>query len=51
MGGAHPRLSVPDFTDLKRSVCLDHKTPMRKNDFTLGMLLRLGRVHRYGTAP
>ena len=51
MRGAHPRLSVPDFTDLKRSVCLDHKTPMRKNDFTLGMLLRLGRVHRYATAP
>ena len=35
-------LSAPDFADLKRSVCLTADDSIRKNDFTLAMLLRLG---------
>eukprot|EP01047_Picozoa_sp_COSAG01_P019575 COSAG01_NODE_1091_length_11743_cov_52.449244_9_plen_769_part_00 len=44
------QLSAPDFTDLKKSVNLGMDESIRKNDFTLAMLLRLGRVGPYDIA-
>jgi hypothetical protein len=40
-------LSAPDFADLKASVNLGPDNAIRKNDFTLAMLIRLGRVGKY----
>lgn len=40
-------LSAPDFADLKASVNIAGEEPIRKNDFTLAMLLRLGRIGKY----
>lgn len=40
-------LSAPDFVDLKSSVGVGTQEAIRKNDFTLAMLLRLGRVGKY----
>lgn len=40
-------LSAPDFADLKVSVNLSPDADITKNDFTLAMLLRLGRIGTY----
>ena len=40
-------LSAPDFVDLKVAVNLGPNDSIRKNDFTLAMLLRLGRIGKY----
>lgn len=40
-------LSAPDFADLKSSVNVGPDESIRKNDFTLAMLLRLGRIGKY----
>lgn len=40
-------LSSPDFVELKSSVNIQTEEPLRKNDFTLAMLLRLGRIGKY----
>lgn len=41
------QLTSADFVDLKSSVNIGPEEPIRKNDFTLAMLLRLGRVGKY----
>eukprot|EP01043_Picozoa_sp_COSAG02_P040631 COSAG02_NODE_3304_length_6976_cov_6.587902_5_plen_662_part_00 len=40
-------LSAPDFVELKASINIHAEETIRKNDFTLAMLLRLGRVGKY----
>ena len=40
-------LSAPDLVELKSSVNIAAEAPIRKNDFTLAMLLRLGRLSKY----
>lgn len=40
-------LSAPDLVELKSSVNVAAEEPIRKNDFTLAMLLRLGRLSKY----
>jgi hypothetical protein len=45
------QLTEDDFMDLKRSVDLDFKDDMSKNDFSLAMLLRLGKITLHDLAP
>ena len=40
-------LTASDVVDLKSSVNIQSEEPIRRNDFTLAMLLRLGRVGKY----
>ena len=50
LGQFGEQLQAPDLTDLKASVNLQPDVGLRKNDFILAMLMRLGKVGKYDKA-